>query len=494
MCWRFHLVQVALGKAQLLVARVMQKLWLYVYFPNLQLDALLQQNPESNIHTQAYVILDEHTNQVCQLNHAAYQAGIRLGMGLGTAAMLKGDLQVVAYQEKVTKNRLNDIAQSLYLVTSDICFFNHNSLLLRVHNMLSLYGDLTSYWQVVQQQLLRHQVHFHYATGHSPLAARLLAITARDQITDNIYTVKQDIQKTSLQHTDLTTKAVEKLQRVGVHNMQDLLKIPLADIAKRFDIEVATYIGQLTAEIPHPVSFFHPKKSFERFIELLYDIENIQVLQAPLSQLLQSLEQFLKIRDLLTQTLVFTLIQRNEESIELNIRSQQGEYLAKYWATLISLKLENVILSAPVFAIRLVVENTYIRTPDKGDLFAGKQGALSRLQLISLLQAKLGPDAIYTPTLTNDYRPERIIQNTKLLAKPIQHSALYALRPSFLLTPPQHLQEKVSIAYGPERIEAGWWDAKPITRDYFIARNLRGQWYWIFKIPTGEWYLHGVFS
>jgi protein ImuB len=209
---------------------------------------------------------------------------------------------------------------------------------------------------------------------------------------------------------------------------------------------------------------------------------------------LQSLEQFLKTRDLLTQTLVFTFSQRDDKSIELNICSQQGEYLAKYWAALISLKLENITLSAPVFGIRLIVENTYIRRPDKGDLFAGKQGALSRLQLISLLQAKLGADAVSTPVLIDDYRPERIIQKTQLQPKPIQHAALYALRPSFLLNPPQRLQEKVSIAYGPERIETGWWDAKPITRDYFIARSQLGQWYWIFKIPRGDWYLHGVFS
>lgn len=472
----------------------MHNIWLYLYFPNLQLDALLQQNPESNMHTQAYVILDEQSNQICQLNHAAYLAGIRLEMGLGTAAMLSGDLQVIAYQPEITKSRLNDIAQSLYLVTSDICFFDKNGLLLRVHNMLNLYGNLSAYWQVVQQQLSLQQVRFHYATGHSPLAARLLAMTTWDQVTDNEDAIIKAIHNTPLQHTDLTPKAVEKLQRVGVHTIQALLKIPLADIAKRFDMEVATYIGRLTAQITHPVSFFHPKKSFERYIELLYDIESIQVLQAPLEQLLQSLQQFLKARDLLTQTLVFTLRQRDEKSIELTIHSQQGEYLAKSWAVLLSLKLENITLSAPVFGIQLIVENTYIRTPEKSDLFAGKQGQLSRLQLLSLLQAKLGEQAVSTPKLSNDYRPEQAIQQSKSLAKAIQPLQLYPLRPSFLLTPPQDLQEKVSIAYGPERIETGWWDTKPITRDYFIARNQLGQWYWIFKTPEGGWYLHGVFS
>ena len=58
MCWRFPLVYVAPVKTSLLVKIIMQKIWLYVYFPNLQLDALLQQNPSSNLHTQGYVILD----------------------------------------------------------------------------------------------------------------------------------------------------------------------------------------------------------------------------------------------------------------------------------------------------------------------------------------------------------------------------------------------------------------------------------------------------
>jgi protein ImuB len=167
-------------------------------------------------------------------------------------------------------------------------------------------------------------------------------------------------------------------------------------------------------------------------------------LQKPLSQLLQTLKQFLKTRDLLTPTLVIMLSQRDEKSIKLNINSQQAEYMAKPWAALIFLKLENITLSDPIFAIRLIVENTYIRTPDKSDLFAGKQARMSRLLSISLLQAKLG-EKPFTRILSNNYRPEQTIKNTKLLTKPIQNFKLYALWPSYLLTTWKHLQEKVSM-------------------------------------------------
>ncbi|MGS2719532.1 Y-family DNA polymerase [Paraglaciecola aestuariivivens] len=471
---------------------MMQSLWLYLHFPQLQLDSLLQQCDSSVSH--AYVIFDPHTNQICQLNQQAYQTGIRLGMGLGTAAMLNAELQVVTYQPKFSKQQLHNIAQSLYLVTSDISFFAPDGLLLRVHNMLNLYGSLTTYWQALSQQLSTQQVSFHYATGHSPLAARLLARSAWDKVTDDHSSIHQAMASIALTNSDLAPQVVTKLARVGVHNIKSLLSLSVAELAKRFDIEVATYLGKLTAEIPHPVDFFHPKKAFECFTELLYEIENTQILQRPISQLLQKLESFLKTRDLLTQSLIFTFYQRDAQSIQLNVHSQQGEYLAEAWATLTALKLEHVKLEAPIFAINLQAENSYLRSPEKQDLFAHKRGALSRLQLVSLLQAKLGDSAVFSPQLTADYRPEHsLVQQTCLINKPHQF-ALFALRPSFLLSPPQPLQEKVSIAYGPERIETGWWDCQSVTRDYFIAQNVQAQWYWIFKTPEGAWYLHGVFS
>ena len=58
---------------------------------------------------------------------------------------------------------------------------------------------------------------------------------------------------------------------------------------------------------------------------------------------------------------------------------------------------------------------------------------------------------------------------------------------------------------GPERIEAGWWDlgspahgqkSRAVHRDYFVARNGRGQLLWVFRelaAPRG-WFLHGLFA
>nr|MCU0952648.1 DNA polymerase Y family protein [Burkholderiaceae bacterium] len=61
----------------------------------------------------------------------------------------------------------------------------------------------------------------------------------------------------------------------------------------------------------------------------------------------------------------------------------------------------------------------------------------------------------------------------------------------------------LTLIAGPERIEAGWWDlgraghpSGAVHRDYFVARNPRGQVLWVFRdlaAPRG-WFLHGFFA
>ncbi len=57
------------------------------------------------------------------------------------------------------------------------------------------------------------------------------------------------------------------------------------------------------------------------------------------------------------------------------------------------------------------------------------------------------------------------------------------------------------LVAGPERIESGWWDLGSPTRhavfrDYFVARNPRGQTLWIYRelAAPRRWFLHGFFA
>jgi len=58
------------------------------------------------------------------------------------------------------------------------------------------------------------------------------------------------------------------------------------------------------------------------------------------------------------------------------------------------------------------------------------------------------------------------------------------------------LEGSLELLTRAERIEGGWWDGADIARDYFVARNPRGESYWIFRELRGEraWFVHGVFA
>ena len=50
------------------------------------------------------------------------------------------------------------------------------------------------------------------------------------------------------------------------------------------------------------------------------------------------------------------------------------------------------------------------------------------------------------------------------------------------------------LIYGPERIEDNWW-ADPISRDYYVAEDVSGQYYWIFRDRMArQWHIHGIFA
>ncbi len=464
-------------------------LWLYLHFPSLQLDTLYKRSSDCPV-----AIVSERNNEVIQLNSEAIKAGIDLGMGLASASVMCRQLQVYPYNETSENVRLQEIARWLYLVTSDICLFPPNGLLLKVSNMLTLYQNLDSYWQTLNEHMQRLEVHYHYATGFSPLSARVLARTQNDQIHENKVDIHHQLLSISLAHTELASKTIKQLKRVGVDNIGKLLTLPLADVAKRFDISVVTYIGRLKGELTHMVDFYHPSARFQHHLELLYELSNVQWLEKPLIKIYRLLERFLVLRNKKAQEISLELHLRDEQSQILHISSAQGESETDKWLNLSQLKLASVSITSPIIALSVKTLRLTLYNAEKADLFTGNKGETSPSELISILQAKLGNRQIQGVKLTDDHRPEIATQGCEPLCTTHSVQPLSQLRPSILLPQPVSLCEKVELFQGPERISAGWWDGKSVIRDYFVARSKEGRWLWLYRTPEQHWFIHGLFS
>lgn len=466
-------------------------LWLYLHFPSLQLDAMYH---KSGVPLPPLIIVDNKQNEVVQLSDSAMAEGIKVGMGLGTASSLCAEIQVKAYEESAENRILKRIAHWLYSVTADLALYPPNGLLIRVSGMLTLHPSLLDYWQVLSGHLNRLAISYYYATAYSPFAARMLAKQQLNRISDDKNWLTNKIKQQPLTCGDLTPKVVTSLTRVGIHSFAHLLSLPFSALSKRFNVEVVNYIGQLTGDIQHHVSFYIPPDHFEQYLELCYEVSNNQYLEKPLLKLYKLLEQYLRLKDKLVAEITLVLHQRDNDTLNLAVTAAKGEYKADKWLQLTLLSLESITLAAPVVAITLKGTRIVSKYAQRVDLFQGYQGRVSPEELVSTLVAKLGKDKVKGLGNHPDDRPEVANQlGTPLINKctpVVQHK----LRPSILLPSPVVLSEKVKLMPYPERIVTGWWDNQQVCRDYFIGRTDSGRWLWLFKDSQKRWFVHGVFS
>ena len=187
--------------------------WLYLYFPNLQLDSLLHQQA----YNQPCVLVDK--NEVVQTNAEARQLGIKIGTGLGQAALLCAQLKVIAYESKQEQRLLAQLAQRLYQTSATLYLDPPQGLLLQTSDMLRLYEGLAPYWQQLQQPLMERGLHYHYASAHSPLAAQVLAHAGNDRLLTNQDEATGLLRQLPIHRAGLSTKLSLQLERLGLNTL-----------------------------------------------------------------------------------------------------------------------------------------------------------------------------------------------------------------------------------------------------------------------------------
>ncbi|KKO45309.1 protein ImuB [Arsukibacterium ikkense] len=470
-------------------------LFLYLHFPSLQLDNL--QLSAENSQNLAIAVVDQQ-HQLLQLNQSAINAGLKLQMGLASAAALCPDLQLLPYQSEQQLKVLNSAAQQLYQLSGDIALDPPAGLILRLDGMLQLYSGLAPYWQALSAKLHELAYRYQYSCGATPYAAKCLAYQQAALITNDAKRLSAALHASPLTATELTAPLQQQMARLGIHTLGQLLALPPAELARRFDSQLLSYLGRLRGDYYHALEYVQPESGFSRYLELLYDISDSAVLARPLVKLLQQLEQQLSRASCQCHQLLLTLFFRDNPKLQLCIGSAQGEYKAAAWLQLCQLQLQNLTLPEPVYGLQLDVNRFAGQQRPTEGLFAQQQASMSALQLLSLLQARLGRAAVSGLTLQNQHLPEQASQRSLPLVKGYVVKgqaglAALALRPAFLLPKPQPLTEAVTISQGPERLCPDGWQLGA-QRDYYIGRNRQGQWLWLFRTASQQWFVHGWFS
>ena len=124
--------------------------------------------------------------------------------------------------------------------------------------------------------------------------------------------------------------------------------------------------------------------------------------------------------------------------------------------------------------------------------------------LLDRLRNRLGLQAIEQVGCRDEHLPEYALHvGIDNVATTRSGPANCAQRPFWLMPEPRALQQQrgelrwngnLTLVYGPERIEDNWW-REPASRDYYVATDSSGQYYWVFRDRLARrWYIHGIFA
>lgn len=469
----------------------MNGLWLYLHFPLLPLEMLTCDRDAPA------ALLDERGGRIRLCNPPAQAQGVRPQMAVATALSLVPELQLLSSRPTQEPRQLEGLALWSGRFSARVSLQPPLGLLLEIASMLRYFKGLEPLWQELQTQLEQLQLSVCSATGHTPLAARLLALDggfcARDEAPH-----RTRLEQVPTERLGLEARLLARLRGLGLHRLGQLLALPVPELAHRLGPELTGYLDRLTGRMPDPPRYFEPPEVFHGELPLPHEIEQAQTLLFPLRRLLAQLEGFLRARHRRALRLQLELLQA-EQSQRLSVGHASGEQNAEAWLELCRLRLERLTLEQPVIGLRL--DATEFRDLERGreDLFSAAPAQDTPAQLLSRLQTRLGSEALCRLEPCADYRPEHSWRRMPVQGALSSNRLLPGSRPGWLLEVPQRLPAGqvgtvIELLQGPERIVGGWWDQRPVRRDYYIGRWPDGRRGWLYREPDGCWYLHGWFG
>lgn len=495
-------------------------LWLAVVLPELPL-----QLAERALAPGVPVAIVEGAPQrplIVHCNAAARHQGAAAGMKLAAAQALVRDLVAVERNPERERVALAELAAWAYQFSGDIVL-QPDGVLLETGASERLFGGRARLSRAVRDGLapLGYRAAFGYAV--TPRAARVVALARRQSLAcPHVFDAAQleaALAPLPLPLLEWDAATEDTLRALGLAAVGDLLALPRAAFARRFGRERLDALDRLLARRPDPQPPYTPPERHAASIELPADVTEAAQLMLPAQRLLAALEGFLRGRGAGTTALRFFARHNPRRAqptppTEIPLALAAPERDAQRLAGLLAERLTRVTLPEPAIALALEVDRLQPFAALNGSLLPqAAESGLDWLKLAETLHARLGSERVFQLQAVDDHRPECAWRAVPLAPDGGGGSPLPvppAPRPLLLLPAPQPLpmhedrpmyRDPLTLVAGPERIECGWWDlarpaAQAVHRDYFVARNGRGQWLWIFRelaAPRG-WFLHGWFA
>ena len=490
-------------------------LWLCIYLPLLPLEVFTRGQTEDA--SQGVIVVEKQRVLLC--NTAARASGIAAGSSLTTALALSAQLHTVERDPNAEQINLHTLANWAYQFTPCVCIYQHDALLLEVAGCLKLFDGLPNLLTEIADGLKQLSYRQQSGVARTPEAAYLLAHTlARNSaaVPTNMPTsaaVLQRLRPLALDYLRCEKSSIDKLHKMGLRTIGDVLDLPAAALGKRFGLALQRYLQKITGERDDPQHFIQPAAVFSSRLFFLDAIENSQMLAFPMQRLLDELCQFLHSRQLHCQQFTWRMQHIDKQNSQLLIQLTQAQNDKSNFMNLSRIKLEPFRINTGIHTLALTAEQLLPAKVHSAQLFQDHTRPTTAEPInivLDKLKARLGDSVSYQICCRDEHLPELasvIDSGTGAVigknATQKSAAATSSIRPTWLLPRPLPLRERqqqlywhgaLQLMHGPERIETRWWE-ETARRDYFIAQHESGALYWVYRdLLSRQWFVQGLFA
>ncbi|MFU8763461.1 MAG: Y-family DNA polymerase [Haliea sp.] len=471
-------------------------LWLCLRFPQLPL--------QCQTLSEARPIVVLARQRVLRTNDRAASLGIQEGMAAATVRALAGDesLQLLSRDQDAEQRCLQQLCCWAYGITPTLHPWREDCLQLEIGGCLALFRSLEALLQAVYCGIQLRGYRLEAGLAPTPKAAWLLSFAAEGQI-GNGESWLERLKPLPLTLLDDFPKEIAALQRAGLQRLGDVLALPEAALGRRCGKAFIHWLRQMLGHETDLQPDYQPPERFSDQHWFGYEVKTTTELLPAVQQLLQTLCGFLRQTQLQTEEIQWQLVAIDRQVQHLQVRSSSRHSDWKNWYQLTQLQLDRLQLRTGIEGLGLECRQLLAGRSTSMDLFNPHNQREPMQALLDRLRSRLGLQAILTVGCRDEHLPELALHVSSESTAGIAAGQSCSRRPFWLLPEPQpvrqdqgqlHWQGPLQLMTGPERIEDNWWQ-EPASRDYYIARCPRGQYYWLFHDRLRrQWYIHGLFA
>ena len=320
----------------------------------------------------------------------------------------------------------------------------------------------------------------------------------------------------------LAPATVERLRRLGLVRISDLLALPRPALTRRFGLAVVRRLDQALGATAEPIAPERLAAPFQTRLAFAEPLTTEPALQEALARLIEPLVGQLANADQGALGLAFTTERMDGHRQTLFARAAEPTRDKRRLARLYAERLATI---DPGFGI----EAATLAAPETATLHARQRAAFGPAtapdalsQLIDRLGGRLGFDAVARFAPRDRWQPDRSFQlqptgvdgaeaaspddwrHTAAPPRPLlllnRPEPVPADAPDDALAPPAAIRRagrwrRLRRAEGPERILPEWRirdPAWPAARDYWRAEEEDGDRIWLYR-ERDRWFLHGFF-